>query len=96
MIAVIATLRAKPDKADEFEHLFTQLAAKVRANEGGNITYQLCRSRTEPNIYKVLEVYCDEEALDAHRASDHFREAGPGLGGVLEGRPEVELLDAVS
>lgn len=96
MIAVIAILRAKPDKAQEFERLFTQLAAQVRENEGGNIAYQLCRSRTEPNTYKVLELYRDEEALEAHRASDHFRKAGPGLGGVLEGRPEIELLDAVS
>ena len=96
MIAVIATLRAKPDKAAEFERLFTQLAAQVRANEGGNIAYQLCRSRTEANTYKVLELYRDEAALEAHRASDHFRAAGPGLGSVLDGRPEVEVLDAVS
>ena len=96
MIAVIAILRAKPDKAHEFEGLFTDLAKQVRANESGNITYQLCRSRTEHGTYKVLELYRDEQALEAHRASDHFRQAGPGLGGVLEGRPEVELLDVVS
>ena len=95
MIAVIAILRAKPDKAAEFERLFTELAAQVRANESGNLTYQLSRSRTEPNTYKVLEIYRDEEALAAHRASAHFRAAAPGLGGVLDGRPEVELLDAV-
>lgn len=96
MIAVIAILRAKPDKAQEFERLFTQLAGQVRANESGNITYQLCRSRTEPNTYKVLELYRDEEALEAHRASDHFRAAGPELGDVLDGRPDIELLDAIS
>ncbi len=95
MIAVVAILRAKPDKTEEFERLFTKLAARVRANESGNIAYQLCRSRTEPNTYKVLELYRDEAALETHRASDHFRAAGPGLGGVLEGRPEIELLDAV-
>ena len=95
MIAVVATLRAKPDQTDEFERLFMQLAAQVRANESGNITYQICRSRTEPSTYKVLELYRDEAALEAHRASEHFRAAGPGLGAVLEGRPEIELLDAV-
>lgn len=95
MIAIIATLRAKPGKTEEFEQLFTQLAAQVRANESGNIAYQLSRSRTEPNTYKVLELYRNQEALDAHRASDHFRAAGPGLGGVLEGRPDVEVLDAI-
>ena len=95
MIAVIATLRVKNGKAQEFESLFGQLAAQVRANESGNLIYQLCRSRTETDTYKVLEIYRDEEALEAHRASDHFRSAGPGLGIVLAGRPELELLDAV-
>ena len=95
MIAVVAILRAKPDKTDEFERLFTELAAQVRANESENIVYQLCRSRTEPNTYKVLKLYRDEGALEAHRASEHFRAAGPGLGGVLQGRPEIELLDAI-
>ncbi|MFC4293536.1 putative quinol monooxygenase [Novosphingobium tardum] len=95
MIAIIATLRAKPDKGEEFERLFTQLAAQVRANESGNVIYQLSRSRTEPNTYKVLEIYRDEAALEAHRASEHFRSAGPGLGGVLDGRPEIEMLDAI-
>lgn len=96
MIAVIATLRVKEGQAQEFERLFTELATQVRANESGNTAYQLCRSRTEAHTYKVLEIYRDEQALEAHRASDHFRSAGPGLGGVLDGRPEIELLDAVS
>ena len=95
MIAVVATLRPKEGMAAEFELLFTRLAVQVRANEGGNIAYQLCRSRTEANTYKVLEIYHDEQALEAHRASDHFKSAGPGLGAVLAGRPEIELLDAV-
>lgn len=95
MIAVIATLRVKDGQAQEFERLFTELATQVQANESGNTAYQLCRSRTEAHTYKVLEIYRDEQALEAHRSSDHFRSAGPGLGTVLDGRPEIELLDAV-
>ena len=95
MIGVIATLRVKNGMTQEFESLFGQLAAQVRANESGNVAYQLCRSRTEADTYKVLELYRDEEALEAHRASAHFHAAGPGLGSVLGGRPEVEVLDAI-
>ena len=95
MIAVIATLRTVEGKGGEFETVFGQLAQTVRANEPGNLQYQLCRSRTEPNTYKVLEVYRDEQALEAHRASEHFKAAGPGLGAVLAGRPEIEYLDAI-
>ena len=95
MIGVIATLRVQDGKTAEFERVFAGLAAAVRANEAGNIAYQLCRSRSEANTYKVLELYRDEEALKAHGAADHFKAAGPALGAVLAGRPDVEYLDAL-
>lgn len=95
MIGVIATLRVKDGEGAKLEAAFADLAAKVRANEPGNHAYQLCRSRTEPNTYKVLELYAHEDALKAHGASDHFKAAGPALGAVLAGRPDVEYLDGV-
>lgn len=96
MIGVIATLRVQPGKTDAFEELFAGLAARVRADEPGNLAYQLCRSRSEPNTYKVLELYTDEEALKAHGTSEHFKAAGAGLGAVLAGRPDVEYLDGLA
>lgn len=95
MIGVVATLQIKAGSAAEFEAAFTALAAQVRANEPGNIAYQLCRSRADPNVYKVLELYASEEALNAHGASEHFKAAGPALGAALAGRPDIEYLDAV-
>lgn len=95
MIGVVATIRVQDGKAAEFEGVFAGLMAQVRANEPGNVAYQLCRSRGEANTYKVLELYKDEDALKAHGASDHFKAAGPALGAVLAGRPEVEYLDGV-
>jgi quinol monooxygenase YgiN len=95
MIGVIATLTVQPGKQAEFEAVFARLAAQVRADEPGNIFYQLCRSRENDQIYKVLEHYRDQAALDAHRASAHYRAPGPLLAGVLAGAPTVELLDAI-
>lgn len=95
MIGVVATLRVKDGEGAKLEAAFADLAAKVRANEPGNLAYQLCKSRTEPNTYKVLELYADEAALKAHGASEHFKASGPALGAVLAGRPDVEYLDGV-
>ena len=94
-VGIIATLRIQPDKTAEFEAFFTELAKQVRANEPGNIAYQLTKSRTEPNVYKVLEVYKDQEALTHHGGTDYFKAAGPKFGAVLAGRPEIEYLDGV-
>lgn len=95
MIGVVATLKCQPGKGAALEAAFGALAAQVRASEPGNRMYQLCRSRGEADTYKVLELYESEDALKAHGASEHFRAAGPGLGAVLAGRPEIEYLDAV-
>jgi len=95
MIGIIATLTVQPGKQAEFEAVFAELAARVRADEPGNIFYQLCRSRESDETYKVLEQYRDQAAVDAHRNSAHYRSAGPLLGAVLAGAPVVELLDAI-
>jgi quinol monooxygenase YgiN len=95
MIGVIATLKIKDGETEAFETGFNAMAAQVRANEPGNVAYLLTKSRTEPNTYKVLEIYKDQAALDAHREYEHFKAGGKVFGGTLAGRPEVELLDGI-
>lgn len=94
-IGVIAKIPVQEGKAEEFEAFFTELAKQVRANEPGNIAYQLTKSRTEPNVYKVLELYKDQEALTHHGGTEYFKAAGPKFAAVLAGRPEIEYLDGV-
>jgi quinol monooxygenase YgiN len=93
-IGIIATLRVQPGKEEEFEAVFAELAPAVRANEPGNSYYKLFRT-SEAGVYKVLECYDDDAAVDAHRASDHFRTIGARLGPCLAGAPEIEKLPAV-
>jgi quinol monooxygenase YgiN len=95
MIGIIATLKIQDGKNAEFEAAFKEAMAAVRANEPGNLFYELVKSRTEPTTYKVLEGYKDADAVAAHSASDHYKALGPKLGPCLAGRPEVELLDGV-
>jgi quinol monooxygenase YgiN len=95
MIGIVATLKTQDGKGPDLEAAFTEAMAAVRANEPGNLFYSLVKSRTDPNTYKVLEGYKDEAAIVAHRESDHFKALGPKLGGVLAGRPDVEVFDGV-
>lgn len=93
-IGVIATLRVQPGKEAEFETAFAELAAAVNADEPGNSYYRLFRTG-EAGAYKVLECYDDAAAVEAHRASTHFREIGARFGPCLAGAPEIERLSAV-
>jgi quinol monooxygenase YgiN len=95
MIGVIAILKIQDGKGEEFEAIFRELSEKVRANEPGNLMYQLTKSRTEPGTYKVLELYADQDALTKHGQTDYFRAQGAKMGACLAGRPEIEMLDGV-
>ena len=95
MIGVIATLTVAEGKNAEFEAIFTDLAKQVRANEPGNLAYQLTKSRSNPQVYKVLELYADQDALSAHGQTEYFKAAGPKMGPCMGGRPEIEYLDGV-
>ncbi|HKT53870.1 MAG TPA: putative quinol monooxygenase [Caulobacteraceae bacterium] len=95
MIGVIATLKVREGKNDEFEAIFKELASKVRNEEAGNLAYQLTKSRADPQTYKVLELYKDQDALSAHGKTAYFRELGEKMGPCMAGRAEIEYLDAV-
>ena len=96
MIGAIARLKVLDGKGPEFEVAFAALAAKVHSDEPGNSLYQLCKSRSDPNEYVVLEIYADQTAVEAHTGSDHFKTLAPTLGPLLQpGRPQLEFLDTV-
>lgn len=95
MIGVVAVLKVQPDKTADFEKVFLDLQQKVKGNEPGCIAYQLTKSRSEPGVYKVLELYASEDALKHHGGTDYFKAAGGAMGPFMAGRPEIEYLDAV-
>jgi quinol monooxygenase YgiN len=94
-IGVIATIPVQEGKNDEFEAVFNELAAQVLANEPGCRFYALNRSKTNPQLYKVLESYDDQAALTAHGQTEYFRAANGKLAAMVSGAPEIEYLDGV-
>jgi quinol monooxygenase YgiN len=94
-IGVVATLKVQDGKGSEFESVFRDLAAQVKANEPGNTLYRVFKSRADTATYIVMEVYADQAALEAHGKSDHFKAAGPKIAPTLGGRPDVQYFDAI-
>ncbi|MCB1731612.1 MAG: antibiotic biosynthesis monooxygenase [Halieaceae bacterium] len=94
-LGLLATITVQEGKNAEFEKVFMDLTAQVRANEPGNIFYILHRSKSNPQVYKVMEQYESAEALEAHGKTDYFREANKALGAVVAAAPEIEVLDTV-
>jgi quinol monooxygenase YgiN len=94
-IGVVATIEIQDGKNAEFEAAFLALAEKVRTKEPGNVFYALHKSKSDPQVYKVLEQYHSEADLAAHGQSEHYKEAGKLMASLVASAPQVELLDAV-
>ncbi len=94
MIAVVATIKTKPGMGAQFEAVAKELAAKVNAEEPGCKLYQLCKAG-EPDTYVFMERYVDQAAVEAHRATAHFKELGKKMGEFMAGRPDVKILQEI-
>jgi quinol monooxygenase YgiN len=93
VLAVHVTIKAGHE--DEVLDSFRRLEVESR-REPGCLLYVVQRSRENPRRYLVYEQYVDETALEAHRASPHFKEHGTnGFYRFVEER-QAELFNPVS
>jgi quinol monooxygenase YgiN len=61
-----------PEDADRAESIFRELR-DASLKEPGIIEFQVGRGREKPNVFALWEVYRDQEAVEAHRSSEHFQ-----------------------
>lgn len=86
--SIVATIKAKAGSEAEFQAAALQLAAAVRANEPGCLLYTLNKGDA-PDTFVFMERYADEEALKAHRGTEHFKTLGRAMGAFMDGPPAV-------
>ena len=70
---VSATWTAQPGQEDVVRDAIDKLAPPSR-EEAGNRFYQAYQDPAEPSVFRLFEIYDDEEAYAAHGASPHFKE----------------------
>ena len=68
---VSATWTAQPGQEDVVREAIEKLTPPSR-QEPGNRFYQAFQSPDEPSVFRLFEIYDDEEAYAAHGASEHF------------------------
>ena len=72
---VSATWTCEPGKEDVVRDAIEQLTPPSRAEEG-NVFYQAYQDPAEPTVFRLFEIYADEDAYAAHGASEHFATYG--------------------
>ncbi len=86
--SIVATIKVKAGQEAQFEAVARKLVAAVNANESGCLLYTINRG-DDPQTYVFMERYRDEDAVKAHRATEHFRTCGNAMGAHMDGAPVV-------
>lgn len=71
---MLARYRCKPGRGDLVQETLRQMSAAVAASEPSCVVYRVSRSLDDPDVFVLYEEYTDEDALLAHRETDHFRD----------------------
>lgn len=97
MIAAVATMHVRAEKALDFEDVVRQLERDVAEHEPDCLLYRVARDRSDPAIYRSIEIFCDQAAIDFHVAQGYFLTALKGMRACLGDTPStVEFMDTVS
>ena len=93
-IHVIAALVAQPKWKLGVRGALGELVSASR-KEPGNQRYDLYVDAVQPDTFHLIEAYVDDAALDAHRASEHYRAYREKTAGWLLKPTTVHVLEAV-
>jgi (4S)-4-hydroxy-5-phosphonooxypentane-2,3-dione isomerase len=61
-----------PQDADRVEMMLRELR-DASVKEPGMIRFEVGRSQEKPSVFALWEVYRDQDAVTAHRSSEHFQ-----------------------
>lgn len=92
MIIINAKLKVKEENRDEYLELMRKLV-ESSSQELGNTFYHHYEDVKERNTFVVVENYKDEEAVQAHNHSDHFRAFSENVGKYISEEPVIDVAE---
>ncbi|MBE2896423.1 (4S)-4-hydroxy-5-phosphonooxypentane-2,3-dione isomerase [Pasteurellaceae bacterium HPA106] len=72
MFAMLVEINIKEGKEEEFLEVFSRNHYGTR-NEKGNVRFDVLRDPDVPTRFYAYEVYQNEQALEAHRTTEHYK-----------------------
>jgi quinol monooxygenase YgiN len=97
MITIVAKLQANPGKEDELAAVLKKMVGNVKQHEAGKVlTYSLHTAKDDPSLFMFYEQYADAAAFEAHGQTEHMKEMGGSLRGLLAGRPIIEQYESIA
>ena len=82
-LKIYIKFKIKEGHVEDYLAARRELVQKSQAEEG-NITYTLNAVKDQPNVVALLEIWKDEEALEIHKNTEHFKNLVPVGGEFVE------------
>jgi len=95
MLAIIVHFESKPDKIDAFKEAIVAHATRCLQLEPGCLQFDVVQDPKNPSHFAVYEVYTDQAAIDAHRASAHMAITAKVLPDLVAKR-DLHLLNLIA
>jgi (4S)-4-hydroxy-5-phosphonooxypentane-2,3-dione isomerase len=70
MVAINVILEIHPQRVEEFLQIMGANAAASR-QEPGCLRFEITRQADKPNVFALSELYQDQDAVEAHYATEH-------------------------
>ena len=71
MKTFIVSLHVLPERVDDFVKLTLENAAGS-VQEEGNVRFDVLRDADDPCLFRLLEVWRDDDAIAHHRGTEHY------------------------
>jgi (4S)-4-hydroxy-5-phosphonooxypentane-2,3-dione isomerase len=72
MYALVVPLKVKPEMREKFLAAALEDSICSLRDEPGCLRFDVLQDNSDPNKFFFYEVYLDEAAVEAHRASAHY------------------------
>jgi quinol monooxygenase YgiN len=89
-LTVVAKIKAKAGRVDAVQHELRKLIEPTCTKDAGCISYVLYQDQNDPSVFFFLETWENEELLNRHIGSDHFRAFTKATEGNVE-QTEIHL-----
>lgn len=90
MITVNAIMKVKPDQREQYLELVKPLI-KAANEEKGSLYYEHFEKMDEPNTFAMIERYEDEDAVQTHNNSEHFKHFFANVPDLLLAEPDITV-----
>ena len=93
-VRVVARVIAKTDKASQVKTILKTLM-EYSQREAGCLQYDVLQNWDDQRDFTTLEEWIDQQFLDAHFQTPHFKNAIAQLNGLLQDEPDVRFYQPI-